>query len=192
MAKKRGEKKKGENAFNDYSREYVKGITRCSARHKDSPKGILLPLCKAQPQPSICTHGVEPGRGRSMSHTPRLRTSRQELQTSPMETQAGTCSTAVPGEQSSVPRGTHSCIPSFHCPRKRARARTRIPANAASADGGSSTGGSPGFAILPGARRAAAPREQGTPQAQLSLCLPALQRGALPTLRKALQSYQTP
>lgn len=85
-----------------------------------------------------------------MSHTPRLRTSRQELQTSPMETQAGTCSTAVPGEQSTVPRGTHSCIPSFHCPRKRARARTRIPANAASADGGSSTGGSPGFAILPG------------------------------------------
>lgn len=150
IKKKRGEKnKKGENAFNDYPRDYVKRhyYTRTvlkgpCARHGHSPAGAG----EGEPRPTPQSSGCQ---ARSCRH-------RQAHV-------AWQCQ-----EQSTVPRGTHSCIPS--CP---ALTRSYTHASARGAARLCHPARSQQSCSSPGAGHTA------------SLAIPVL-------LGEALQSYQTP
>lgn len=99
----------------------MESTTRCSTRHKDSPKGTLLPCARHGHSSGLCGAA---GREIHIPH-PQLRMSGQELQGSLVQSkQAGTCSMAVLGGTALCP-----CIPSSHCPWKRAQALTSTPAN---------------------------------------------------------------
>lgn len=163
----------------------MKGITRCSARHKDSPKGILLPLCKAQPQPSIRTHGLEPGREIHVPHPTAKDVTPGAANQPHGDTGRHMFHGSARGAEHRAPWDT-LLHPQLPLPSETRTGSYTHPCERGQRRRGKQHGRQP--RVCHPARSAAAPREQGTLQAQLSLCLPALQRGALPTLRKALQS----